>query len=377
MSLQQHTNFDDHAEVMFVCDPPSGLRAIIALHRIWQKPSVGGCRLKSYASDDEAMGDVLRLSRGMTYKSVMAGLTFGGAKAVILSAPDEHQRAAQMRAMAQITQRIGGRFRTGVDFGLNANDIEIMQHETPFVFGDSVVPPSKATAQGVLISMKTAVKHRHQRTSLQGLRVAVAGLGKVGMRLAEMLNREGAIVFAADVNDECLREASQTLGVQPIDVEGAHAADVDVYCPCALGAVLNESTIRSMRASIIVGSANNQLAEQQDGERLSEQGILYAPDYIVNAGGLLAVAAELEGESTAWINQKLDALSDTLSNVFDTASKRSISPDVAADLLAEQRIATLQRSCSLESREGRSSDDVPAGGHGSGDRPQIRDAATG
>lgn len=357
MSLQQHTNFDDHAEVMFVCDPPSGLRAIIALHRIWQKPSVGGCRLKSYGSDDEALSDVLNLSRGMTYKSVMAGLTFGGAKAVIVSSPDEHRRGAQMRAMARITHRLGGRFRTGVDFGLSANDIEIMQHETPFVFGDSVVPPSKATAQGVLISMKTAAQNRLGSANLEGVRIAVAGLGKVGMRLAELLRSEGAIVYASDVDDERLREACQTLGVTPIDASSAHAADVDIFSPCALGAVLNEATIMDIQAPIIVGSANNQLETARHGEQLHERGILYAPDYIVNAGGLLAVAAELEGESAAWIHQKLDALSDTLSNVFDTASRRNISPGVAADLLAEQRIATIQRSCSLESFKGRSSAD--------------------
>jgi len=346
MSVMNHASFDDHAEVIFVSDRPSGLLAIIALHRAWQKPSIGGCRLKAYGSEDEALGDVLRLSRGMTYKSVMAGLTYGGAKAVIVSGPEVHQREAQMRAMARITDRLGGRFRTGVDFGLNTNDIDTMQRETPFVFGDSVVAPSDATAEGVLISMRTAAQSRLGHANLRGLRIALPGLGKVGMRLAELLVREGGIVLAADVDEERVQTAIRKLGVNAMSTEEAHAADVDVFCPCALGGVLNERTIKEMRASVVVGSANNQLETPRHGEMLQERGILYAPDYIVNAGGLIAVAAELEGESSAWIDEKLGALSETLASVFDTASRRNISTSVAADLLAERRITTIQRSSS-------------------------------
>lgn len=344
MSVQNHSSFDDHTEILFVCDPPSGLRAIIALHRAWQKPSVGGCRLKTYDSEDEALDDVLRLSRGMTYKSVMAGLTFGGAKAVMVSAPEDRQREAQMRAMARITDRLGGRFRTGVDFGLCAKDIEIMQRETSFVFGDSVVPPSEATAEGVLISMKAAVRSRLERSDLTGLRVMLPGLGKVGMRLAELLARERANVWVTDVDEDRVQTACQKFGVKVADSSSAHAADVDIYCPCALGGVLNERTIEDMQAKVVVGSANNQLATLRDGESLHERSILYAPDYIVNAGGLIAVAAELEEESSAWVDQKLHALSDTLANVFDTASRRNLNTAIAADLLAERRIQALERS---------------------------------
>ena len=348
MSVVNHISFDNHAEVLFICDQPSGLSAIIALHRVWQGPSVGGCRLKAYGSEDEALDDVLRLSRGMTYKSVMAGLTYGGAKAVIVSMPEDHRREAQMRAMARITDRLGGRFRTGVDFGLSADDIDVMQRETPFVFGDGVVAPSEATAEGVLISLRTAVRSRLGHSNLKGLRIVLPGLGKVGMLLAGLLVREGSVVWAADVDEERLQAATQKLGVNAISTEKAHAADVDVFCPCALGGVLNERTVRELRASIVVGSANNQLATPRQGEMLHERGILYAPDYIVNAGGLIAVAAELEGESSAWIDQKLGALSETLANVFDTASRRKISTGIAADLLAERRIETIQRSCSQQ-----------------------------
>lgn len=358
MPVQDHASFDDHAEIMVVRDPPSGLRAIIALHRIWQKPSVGGCRLKSYGSEDEALDDALRLSRGMTYKSVMAGLTFGGAKAVIFSAPGDEQRESQLRAMARITDRLGGRFRTGVDFGLCARDIEIMQEETPFVFGDSVVPPSEATAEGVLISMRTAVRSRFGRAELSGLRVMLQGLGKVGMPLTKALVREGAIVQVADVDQESVDLACRELGVTAIPTDGAYAADVDIFCPCALGGVLNDETIRDLRASVVVGSANNQLEAPRHGEMLQECRVLYAPDYIVNAGGLIAVAAELEQESPAWVDRKLKALSETLANVFDTASRRKMSTSVAADLLAEQRMATLERTQSAVPSNPSSSDAV-------------------
>lgn len=344
MSVQGHASFDNHTEVLFVCDPSSGLRGIIALHRVWQRPSVGGCRLKIYGSEDEALDDVLRLSRGMTYKSVMAGLAYGGAKAVIVSAPEEHERKAQMRAMARITDRLGGRFRTGVDFGLTPDDIDAMQEETSYVFGDAVVPPSEATAKGVLISMKSAVRSRLGRTDFRGMRIMVQGLGKVGMPLSKLLAGEGAIVQVADVHEKSVETACRDLGATAVPTEQAHAADVDIFCPCALGAVLNDRTISELRASVVVGSANNQLAAPRHGDMLHERGVLYAPDYIVNAGGLIAVAAELEHETSAWIDQKLGMLSETLANVFDTAEKRKINTGLAADLLAEQRIAACEHS---------------------------------
>lgn len=349
MSVQDHASFDDHAEIMFAYDPPSGLRAIIALHRVWQKPSVGGCRLKSYRSEDEALDDVLRLSRGMTCKSVMAGLPYGGAKAVIVSDPSDDRREAQMSAMARITDRFGGRFRTGVDFGLRPDDIAVMQAETPFVFGDGIRPPSEATAEGVLISMRAAVRHRLQRSGLQGSRVMVQGLGKVGMHLATLLKREGADVLVADVDDDRVKTACRELGVTAIAIEDAHAADVDIFCPCALGGVVNDRSVGEMRATMVVGSANNQLEAPRHGKMLQERGILYAPDYVANAGGLIAVSAALENESSAWIGRKLDALSETLANVFDTASKRDIDTGTAADVLARRRIDMHERS--VTSRE--------------------------
>lgn len=344
MSLYDHRSFDDHAEITFVTDKASGLRAIVALHRVWQRPSVGGCRLRSYDTEEAALDDVLRLSRGMTYKSVMAGLSYGGAKAVIVSAPDDDARDAQMRAMGRITNRFAGRFRTGVDFGLTAADIDAMQTETPFVFGDAVVPPSKATADGVLVAIKAASRHRLDRFDLKSLRVMVQGLGKVGRELAALLVGEGAHVLVADVEEQRVTEACSTLGVEALPAERAHAADVDLFCPCALGAVINDRSLGELRASMVVGSANNQLESPDHGEQLHHRRILYGPDYVVNAGGLIAVAADLERESADWIGRKLDALGGTLETIFAMSDRRGISTSQAADRLAEERIASLEEA---------------------------------
>ncbi len=344
MSLYDHRSFDDHAEITFATDKASGLRAIIALHRVWERPSVGGCRLRAYDTEEAALEDVLRLSRGMTSKSVMAGLSYGGAKAVILSAPDDHAREAQMRAMARITNRFGGRFRTGVDFGLTAEDIDVMQAETPFVFGDAIVPPSKATAEGVLVAIKAAVRYRLGRADLKDLGIMVQGLGKVGRALAAVLVGQGAKVLVADVDAQRVAEARSSLGVEALPAERAHAADVDLFCPCALGAVINDRSLGELRASMVVGSANNQLEAPDHGEQLHNRRILYGPDYVVNAGGLIAVAAELERESTDWIKRKLDGLGGTLETVFAMADRRGISTSLAADKLAEERIAALEEA---------------------------------
>ncbi|NJO36815.1 MAG: Glu/Leu/Phe/Val dehydrogenase, partial [Rhizobiales bacterium] len=271
MSVQHHPAFDQHDEVAFFHDAASGLRAIIAVHRSWEQPSVGGCRLRDYSTEDDALADVLRLSRGMTYKSVMAGLSYGGAKAVIIGMPDESRRAAVMRAMARVVHRYGGRFRTGVDLGIRPADIDLMQAETPFVFGNCAAPPSNATADGLLVSIRTAVRHRLSRPTLRGLRVAVQGLGKVGkvgMRLATLLVDQGAAVVVGDIDAGRADQARRELGVAVAEPHRVHALEVDLFCPCALGGVLNDRTIEELQASIVVGATNNQLAERRHGDML-------------------------------------------------------------------------------------------------------------
>lgn len=344
MSVQYHPAFDQHDEVAFFHDAASGLRAVIAVHRSWEHPSVGGCRLHNYGTEDEALADVLRLSRGMTYKSVMAGLSFGGAKAVIIGVPEESRRATVMRAMARVVHRYGGRFRTGVDLGIRPADIDLMRTETPFVFGNAAAPPSNATADGLLVSVKTAVRYRLSRLTLHGLRVIVQGLGKVGMRLATLLVREGANVMVSDIDAGRADQARRELGVAVVETHRVYDMDVNLLCPCALGGILNDRTIAELQASVIVGAANNQLAEPRHGDMLRQRGILYAPDYVVNAGGLIAVAAELADRPEGWIQEKIDGIAATLNRVFDAADRQGASTSDAADRLAEERIQAIEAS---------------------------------
>ena len=344
MSVQHHPAFDQHDEVAFFHDQASGLRAIVAVHRSFEKPSVGGCRVRDYPAEDEALEDALRLSRGMTYKSAMAGLAFGGAKAVIIGVPDEQLRQTVMRSMARIVHRFGGRFRTGVDLGLRSADIDVMQTETPYVFGNTAVPPSNTTALGLHVSTKTAVRHKLKRPTLRGVRIAVQGLGKVGMRLATLLVRDGSHLVVGDVDAGRVQHARRELGVEVIDPDRIHAADVDVFCPCALGGILNDRTTLEIQASVVVGAANNQLAEPRHGEILRQRGILYAPDYVVNAGGLIAVAGELENQPAGWMDRKIKGLVGTLDSLFAAADRQDVSTSVAADRMAEQRIVEIEAS---------------------------------
>ena len=339
MDLRTHPDFDGHEEITFITDPASGLKAIVARHRVWGSPSVGGCRMRDYAGEAEALADVLRLSRGMTYKSVMAGLDYGGAKAVILGVPPAHRREALFRAMGRAVDRFRGGFRTGVDVGLTPADVDVMKTETRFVAGIGAMAPAEATALGVLESIKASLARRLGSGDLRGRRVAVQGLGKVGRRLAELLVAEGAAVVAADVDAAAVAEARRDLGLEVVAPEAVHAQEVEVYSPCALGAVVNDATLAEIAAKVVAGSANNQLAEPRHGEALAARGILYAPDYIANAGGLIAVAADLEERDEGWIRRKLRGLGPSLTRVFEHAEALGLPTAAAADRLARELIA--------------------------------------
>ena len=339
MDLRTHPDFDDHEEITFIADPASGLRAIVARHRIWDSPSVGGCRMRDYAGEAEALADVLRLSRGMTYKSVMAGLDYGGAKAVILGVPPAEGRAALFRAMGRAVDRFRGGFRTGVDVGLTPEDVEVMKTRTRFVAGVGAMAPAEATALGVAEAIKASLARRLGSGHLRGRRVALQGLGKVGRRLAELLVADGASVVAADVNGESAAQARRELGIEIVAPEVVHLQEAEVYSPCALGAVINDDTLDEIRAKVVAGSANNQLAEAGHGAALAERGILYAPDYIANAGGLIAVAADLEDRREDWIWQKLRGLGPSLTRVFERAEALDLPTAAAADGLAQELIA--------------------------------------
>ncbi|MBV1790458.1 amino acid dehydrogenase [Marinobacterium sp. D7] len=338
--LFDHPEFDNHVNVYMHFDEATGLKAITAVHRAWNgKPAVGGCRLRNYASAQEAFTDVLRLSRGMTYKSVLAGLDYGGSKSVMIANPEAIDRRATFLAMGDFVESLGGKVKTGVDVGLSAADVEVMAERTSHLGGRAGLAPDLVTAYGVLTSILAAARHRYGSDDLSGRRVAVQGLGKVGFKLVELLRERGAEVVAAEVQTSSVERARDTFGIDIVDPSVIHAQPVDIYSPCALGMVINDDSIGQIQASIVAGAANNQLTHPNHGIELARRGVLYVPDYIVNCGGLLAVAGDLEKSDDAWVWRKVDEIAATLDQVFTLADEREIATSHAADLIGAERIA--------------------------------------
>ncbi|RMD91090.1 MAG: Glu/Leu/Phe/Val dehydrogenase family protein [Alphaproteobacteria bacterium] len=339
-----HPAFDEHEEVAFFHDATTGLRAMIAIHRHWRADSAGGCRVREYPDADAALADLLRLSRGMSYKAVMAGVDSGGAKAVVMG-PLPNEGEARRQALLRVADWVNtfsGAFRTGVDFGLRSEDVAVMRERTPYVVGLGAFDPAATTAQGVHEAIVNAVRHRLGKGSLAGVSVAVQGLGKVGGALVDLLLADGAVVVGADTEIERAEVAAKK-GVRIVPVEIIHREAVDVFSPCAVGEILNAASIPEIRAVIVAGAANNQLARPEDGRALHERRILYAPDYVANAGGLIAVAAELGGHDAAWIGRKMKALGRTLSHVFTVSEEQDIPTHEAADQIALERIRERDR----------------------------------
>src|SRR3954447_19059941 len=289
---------DDYEQVVYCHDRPSGLRAIIAIHSTVLGPALGGTRFYPYASEDAAIEDVLRLARGMTYKSAAAGLDLGGGKAVILGDPATTKTEALMRAYARFVGTLGGRYITAEDVGTTQADMDLIRRETRQVTGVSRAlggsgDPSEATAYGVLHAMKATAKRVFGDADLAGRHVAISGVGKVGYALARHLVEERARVTVADVNEAALARAAKDFGAEVAPVEKIHAVDCDIFSPCALGGALSATTIPELRSRAVVGSANNQLATPDAAGLLQQHGTVYAPDFIVNAGGVINIAEEL------------------------------------------------------------------------------------
>lgn len=337
----EHPDFDAHAAVCFLHDAKTGARAIVALHRVdptGTYPSVGGCRMRDYATTEEALGDALRLSRGMSRKCAVTGLPFGGAKAVVLGVPEPSARRAVLDSLAGFVNGFGGRFRTGVDVGLSACDVETMRTATPWMVGTGPIRPDALTADGVFATLKRAVRHRLGRGGLGGTTIGVQGLGKVGLRLARLLLEDGARVLGGDV-DRAANEEAAGVGVEIVDPASLIGLDVDVLAPCALGGVIRSDTVGAIRARVIAGSANNQLATADMGNALHERGIFYVPDYLANAGGLIAVAMQIEGHDEAWAHSQAAGLADRLDEIVATADSLGLSIAAAAEQLATDRRA--------------------------------------
>jgi valine dehydrogenase (NAD+) len=339
-----------HEQVVFCQDPPSGLKAIIAIYSTALGPALGGTRFFPYATEDEALRDVLHLSRAMAYKNAVAGLDHGGGKAVIWGDPAELKSEALLRAYGRFVQSLGGRYYTACDVGTYVPDMDVVARETRFVTGRSVEhggagDSSILTAWGVYQGMRAAAEHAWGTPSLAGRRVGIAGLGKVGKYLAGHLVDGGASVVATDVSAAAL-EWARTAYPQIDLVEDTTAlitSNIDVYAPCALGGALDDDTVPALRAKIVVGGANNQLAHTGIEKLLAERGILYAPDYVVNAGGVIQVADEVEGFNFDRAKLRATRIYDTTKAILKLADAEGVSPAEAADRLAERRMADVSR----------------------------------
>ncbi|MCW8857981.1 MAG: amino acid dehydrogenase [Kangiella sp.] len=336
--------YDDHEQIVFCRDVDSGLKAIICVHNTNLGPAVGGCRMWDYNSDEGALIDALRLSRGMTYKNAMAGLKMGGGKSVIIGNSKTMKSEELFRAFGRFVEKLSGKYITAEDVGINPNDMAIVNKETNYVLGleGKSGDPSPVTAYGVYKGIKAAAKHKFGSDDLNGRKISVQGLGHVGYYLCKHLHEEGAKLFVTDISKESIERVVSEFNATAVGIDDIYGLDVDIYAPCALGAVINDNTLPQIKASVIAGAANNQLAEDRHGDILLSKGILYAPDYVINAGGIINVSFEENYNRDAALT-KVDEIYGTLTEVFE-ASKLSGRPtNVIADELARQRVADAKK----------------------------------
>lgn len=320
-------------------DAAAGFDAIISVHDATLGPACGGCRVRPYASFDEALEDVKRLSRGMTFKNALGGIPFGGGKAVIVADPRKDKTPEMFRAFGAALNAMDGLYYTAEDSGVDERDLEIVRTVSDYVSGiekDGVGGnPSPFTARGVWRGIEAAAKHRFGRDDLKGLKVAILGVGAVGMALAKLLHEAGARLVVADVNEDAVAEAVSRFGAAPVKPEHAVAADVDVFAPCALGGAINPDSIGRLKAHVVAGAANNQLATPEMDAALRAKGVLYAPDYVINAAGVISVGLEILGQwSEAEMNRRIDAIGPRLSEIFARADREGRPTGEIADKMA-------------------------------------------
>jgi|TARA_Y100000310_G_scaffold169203_1_gene169227 leucine dehydrogenase len=338
MSVFESPSFDAHELVHFASDAATGLQTIIAVHSTALGCACGGCRLWPYSSSDEALEDALRLSRGMSYKNALAGIPLGGGKAVIMADADM-KSAALMRAFGRVVEQLGGRYITAEDVGVSVKDMQYVAEETQYVRGlphrnSAGGDPSPYTAQGVFLGMKAALVHRYGMADFHGIRVLVQGVGHVGFNLCKILHAAGAELIVADISAANLRRVQASLPVTVVGVEDLIAEEADIYAPCALGAVLNDDTIPILKADIVAGAANNQLAGLQHGEALRQRGILYAPDYVVNSGGIINVWSEMKSLPKESVCDKISRIYDITLRILREADEQGTSSNLVADEMA-------------------------------------------
>ncbi len=346
MAIYEFSAFDHHERVVFCHDETTGLKAIIALHSTELGPAMGGCRMWNYANSDDALKDVLRLSRGMTYKNAMVNVPFGGGKSVIIGDPKTLKTPDLMRAYGRFVEKLGGDYICAEDVGTSPQDMEFVAEQTSHVLGRRCKSgdPSPFTAFGVFLGIQACVAYQLKRDTLAGIRVAVQGLGHVGWSLCEQLHQAGAALWVCDINPELTRKAQQQFCAQVVPLDNIYQQDVDVFAPCALGAVLNASTIVQMKAPIVAGSANNQLDTPEDDQRLAQKGILYAPDYVINAGGVINVSLEKGNYSATESRKRIKQIEQSLYAIFKRADHEKLPTGAIADIIAREHLSQIKNS---------------------------------
>lgn len=338
--FQDHLSFDRHKLVTARHDDASGLSAIIAVHDDSRGPAIGGCRISPYATPDAALNDVLRLSRGMTYKTAIADIPYGGGKAVIIADPRTDKTRALLEAMGDFVESLDGAYITSFDSGSTLDDVRTIGTRTRFSAGTlpEAGDASQSTAEGVFVCMRAAAELALGRPTLEGCRVAVQGVGNVGGRLVRLLADAGAHIRVADANEKLAREVADESGASLCGVDDVHRIDADIFSPNALGAVLNERSISELRAKVVVGGANNQLATPGDDLRLRAAGVTYCPDFLANAGGIVNLHYQRSTWSPARLAEHIEGLAATFREIFETAAKSGAGTGAVANAIAEDRI---------------------------------------
>lgn len=349
MEIFKYMEKYDYEQLVFCQDKTSGLKAVIAIHDTTLGPALGGARMWTYASEEQAIEDALRLARGMTYKNAAAGLNLGGGKTVIIGDPFKDKNEEMFRALGRFIQGLNGRYITAEDVGTTVTDMDLIHEETDFVTGISPTfgssgNPSPVTAYGVYLGMKAAANEAFGSDSLEGRTVSVQGLGNVAYTLCEYLYKDGAKLIVTDINKKAVQRVVNDFGAIAVDPEDIYKQDVDIFSPCALGAIINDETIPQLKAKVIAGSANNQLKDSKHGQIIHELGIVYAPDYVINAGGVINVADELYGYNRERAMKRVETIYDSIAKIFEISTRDNIPTYLAANRLAEERIERVSKS---------------------------------
>ena len=352
MGIFDELEKNEYEQLVFCSDKASGLKAIIAIHDTTLGPALGGTRMWPYENESDAIEDALRLARGMTYKNAAAGLNLGGGKAVIIGDAKSDKSEEMLRAFGRFVEGLNGRYITAEDVGTNEGDMDLINLETSYVTGvtagtGSSGNPGPVTALGIYKGIKAAAKEAYGNDSLEGKTIAVQGVGNVAFTLCGHLHEEGSKLIVTDINKAAIQRAVDAFGAVAVEPDEIYSQDADIFSPCALGAIINDDTIPQFKFKVIAGSANNQLKDDAHGDRIHEMGIVYAPDYVINSGGVINVADELDGYNRERALKRVSGIYGILGDIFAISKRDNIPTYVAADRLAEERIARVAKSRSM------------------------------